>query len=139
MPRALLQAMQLERLRSLARVQYEHCQMPATASSSSWLGALLAAPAQHGQNASGTAGRAVHKLFKTQHCKYMSVRAKRRLCLLLALGASIFQPNALLQQLQHDTNACFQAGVPRASIFSLRSGSFQVSTKLLLCRKQRRY
>lgn len=57
LPRALPHALQLARLSELARVQCEHCQMPATASISSC--ALLVAATQDRQRASGTACRAV--------------------------------------------------------------------------------
>ena len=45
LPRALPQALQSPRERVLASVQCEHCHIPATVSSSSWLGPLLDATA----------------------------------------------------------------------------------------------
>ena len=45
LPRALPQALQSARERVLASVQCAHCHMPATVSSSSWLGPLLDATA----------------------------------------------------------------------------------------------
>ena len=47
LPRALPQALQSARESVLASVQCAHCHMPATVSSSSWLGPLLDATAQH--------------------------------------------------------------------------------------------